>query len=178
MERKSEILNLIQEKFNYTQLVDFTSYEASHLFLEGTGSMVFDRDNKIAYACLSPRTDEIVLEDFCQRMNYRSVVFYATNKSGTAIYHTNVMMCIADHFVVICLDSIPNQQEKMMVRDSILDSGKEIFEITLIKWIILLGNMLQLENKSKKKKFSGLCRVAAWQSFFFPDKKNSYPKTT
>ena len=74
--------------------------------------MVLDRDNKIAYACLSPRTDEKVLADFCSQMNYTPVVFNATDGNGQAIYHTNVMMCVADRYVVICLESIADPDAK------------------------------------------------------------------
>src|SRR5450631_2685124 len=129
-ERKAEVLKLIQNKFNYRHLIDFTSYESENRFLEGTGSMVLDRDNQIAYACLSPRTDSGILEDFCEKLNYRPVVFHATDHSGEAIYHTNVMMCVADFFVVICLDSIQDPAEKSRVTEAILTSGKEIIHIS------------------------------------------------
>src|SRR5450631_781737 len=129
-ERKAEVLELIQNKFNYRHLIDFTSYESENRFLEGTGSMVLDRDQRIAYACLSPRTDSGILEDFCEKLNYRPVVFHATDHSGEAIYHTNVMMCVADCFVVICLDSIQDPAEKSRVTEAILTSGKEIIHIS------------------------------------------------
>ena len=77
-ERKSEVLELIQKRFGYHRLFDFTSYESDNRFLEGTGSMVLDRENRIAYACLSPRTDPGVLEDFCKKLNYRPVVFHCS----------------------------------------------------------------------------------------------------
>jgi hypothetical protein len=150
-ERKAEVLKLIQNKFNYRRLIDFTSYESENRFLEGTGSMVLDRDNHIAYACLSPRTDERVLEDFCRQMNYQSVVFYSTNQAGQAIYHTNVMMCVAERFVVICLDSISDAAERKRVSDTIVNSGKEIVEISHDQMNHFAGNMLQLENNHRDK---------------------------
>jgi len=150
-ERKPEVLNLIKKKFNYIHPVDFTHYEQQNIFLEGTGSMVLDRDHKIAYACISPRTDADVLNDFCQRMDYRPVTFHAVNDEGQAIYHTNVMMCVADRFVVICMESIPDPSEKNHVSESIISSGKEFIEISLKQMNQFAGNMLQLENRMNKK---------------------------
>jgi hypothetical protein len=161
-ERKTEVLELVRNKFHYNKLIDFTDYEKQNRFLEGTGSMVLDRDNRIAYACLSPRTDKDILDDFCQRMNYTAVVFYSTDKKGQAIYHTNVMMCVADRYVVICLDSILDPVEKKTVSDAILSTGKEIVEISQNQLNHFAGNMLQLENERKEKIL--LMSSAAWNS--------------
>jgi hypothetical protein len=150
-ERKKEVIELIREKFNYHQLLDFTGYEAENRFLEGTGSMVLDRDRRIAYACVSPRTDAGVLEDFCKKMKYRPVIFHSTDQDGQAIYHTNVMMCVADRYVVICMDSILDSDEKKTVSKIILDSGKEIIPISIEQMNHFAGNMLQLENTSGEK---------------------------
>lgn len=150
-ERKTEVLDTIRKKFHYHKLFDFTDYESENLFLEGTGSMVLDRDKRLVYACISPRTSLLVLEDFCKKMDYRHVVFHATDKTGNNIYHTNVMMCVADKFVVICVDSIMDAQEKKYVTDTILSSGKEIIPINLEQMNQFAGNMLQLENKNKEK---------------------------
>jgi hypothetical protein len=168
MERKAEVLEIIQKKFHYKQLFDFTGYESENLFLEGTGSMVLDRDSRLAYACLSPRTELSVMEDFCRRMNYRPVVFHAVDKSGRAVYHTNVMMCVADHYVVICLDSIPDPVEKKYVTDTIQTSGKEIIRISPDQMNHFAGNMLQLENKRQEKIL--VMSSAAWFSLH-PDQK-------
>jgi hypothetical protein len=150
-ERKPEVLALIQTKFHYHHLIDFTHYESQNLFLEGTGSMVLDRDRRYAYACLSPRTDKRVMEDFCKKLNYQPVIFHSTNEAGQDIYHTNVMMCVADRFVVICLDSIADSLEKKQVRDTILSSGKEIIPISHYQMNHFAGNMLQLDNDRKEK---------------------------
>ena len=170
MERKAEVLNVIREKFHYHQLVDFTGYESKNLFLEGTGSMVLDRDKRIAYACISPRTDQLVLEDFCKKMKYRSVVFHATDESGLPIYHTNVMMCVADRYVVICLDSIQDTDEKKLVEETILSSDKEIIRISLGQMNQFAGNMLQLENDRREKIL--VMSTAAWSSLLPEQKEN------
>lgn len=169
-ERKAEVLNIIREKFHYNQLVDFTGYESKNLFLEGTGSMVLDRDKRIAYACISPRTDQLVLEDFCKKMKYRSVVFHATDESGLPIYHTNVMMCVADRYVVICLDCIQDTDEKKLVEETILSSGKEIIRISLGQMNQFAGNMLQLENDRREKIL--VMSTAAWSSLLPEQKEN------
>jgi hypothetical protein len=161
-ERKAEVLELIQKKFGYHRLIDFTSYESEDRFLEGTGSMVLDRDNRIAYACISPRTDPGVLEDFCKKLNYRPVIFHSTDQDGAAVYHTNVMMCVADRYVVICMDSIPDPAEKKIVSETILSSGKEIIPISIPQMNQFAGNMLQLENKSGEKIL--VMSTAAWNS--------------
>ena len=161
-ERKSEVLEIVKNKFHYRQLVDLTGYESKNLFLEGTGSMVLDREKMLAYACLSPRTDMQVLDDFCKKMNYRPVAFHAVNEKGYPIYHTNVMMCVADQYVVICLDSIADISERKSVEETIRSSGKEIITISLEQMNQFAGNMLQLENNQKEKLL--VMSSAAWSS--------------
>jgi hypothetical protein len=167
-ERKAEVLDLIHKKFRYHDLIDLSFYESENRFLEGTGSMVLDRDQRIAYACLSPRTDRLVLEDFCEKMTYRAVVFYSTDQSGHAVYHTNVMMCVADRYVVICLDSIADVEEQEYVKKAIHTSGKEIIAISLSQMNQFAGNMLQLENRHKEKVL--VMSTAAWNTLL-PDQK-------
>ncbi len=146
-ERKPAILNMIAEKFLVTKTVDLTSYENNHLFLEGTGSMVLDRENKIAYACLSPRTDKKLFTIFSDMMGYKPIAFAAEDGNRKAIYHTNVMMCIADQYVVICMAAIPHRSERNLVSSTIRNSGKEIIEISLEQMNHFAGNMLQVQNK-------------------------------
>jgi hypothetical protein len=146
LERKQEVIDAVKQKFTVNEIIDFSDYEASQYFLEGTGSMVLDRDNKIAYACLSPRTNHTVLDRFCSKKNYRPVVFNAVDKSGLVIYHTNVMMCVADTYVVICLDSIVDSKEKERVLNTLIETGKEIIEISIDQVEHFAGNMLQVHN--------------------------------
>ncbi|HUM64593.1 MAG TPA: arginine deiminase-related protein, partial [Chitinophagaceae bacterium] len=150
-ERKAHVLDLIQQKFQVNNKLDLTGYENQNIFLEGTGSMVLDRDNRIAYACLSPRTNEKALEEFCRLMNYRPVVFNATDGNGQPIYHTNVMMCVADQYVVICLESISDPVEQKMITETIRNSNKSLVVITLHQMQHFAGNMLQVENKNGEK---------------------------
>ena len=150
-ERKQHVLDTIAAKFDVKQQIDFTSKENDDHFLEGTGSMVLDREKKIAYACLSPRTDKAVFEEWCSKMNYTACSFYSVDENGGEIYHTNVMMCVADQYVVICLDSIRDTAERDTVFDTITDSGKKIIEISYKQMNQFAGNMLQVENKSGQR---------------------------
>jgi len=150
-ERKPHIVDTLASRFVIRQTIDLTGYEHEDLFLEGTGSMVLDRDQQIAYACLSPRTDRTVLEDFCKRMQYRPVIFDAVDAGGQPIYHTNVMMCVADRYVVICLDSIPDTGQRRQVSDIISGSGKTIIPISPDQMAHFAGNMLQVENTSGER---------------------------
>ncbi|MDP4263596.1 MAG: arginine deiminase-related protein [Bacteroidota bacterium] len=150
-ERKEHVLEKIKEKFVIRKKIDLSRYEKENIFLEGTGSMVLDRDNEIAYACLSPRTNEKVLADFARQTGYTPVVFHAIDEKGQAIYHTNVMMCVADKYIVICTDSIRNNTEKEKIMTAINKTGKEIITITPDQMNHFAGNMLQVENKRGEK---------------------------
>ena len=150
-ERKEHVLQKIYERFRINTKIDLSLYEKSNLYLEGTGSMVLDRENKIAFACLSPRTSKKVLDDFCNRMNYEPVSFNAVDSTGLPIYHTNVMMCVADRYVVICLDAINNADERARVTEAVENTGKEIINISYQQLNAFAGNMLQIESSDGEK---------------------------
>jgi hypothetical protein len=150
-ERKPPVIQQLQQTFTITNTLDFSGYEKDHLFLEGTGSMVLDRDNKIAYACLSPRTHQPVLDDFCRKMGYRPVLFTSVDGAGKPVYHTNVIMCVADKYVVMCLDSLPNHEENKMVQEMIGNTGKELIRISPDQMNHFAGNMLQVQNNAGEK---------------------------
>jgi len=146
LERKA--LDTIKREFKIRQVVDFTHYENENKFLEGTGSMVFDRANHIAYACKSVRTDEKVLAEFCKTTDYTPALFHAVDSNGQAIYHTNVMMCVADNYVVICLDSVRDASEQQQLRDLFAKTKKEVITISIEQMNCFAGNMLQVENRA------------------------------
>ncbi|MEP6728739.1 MAG: arginine deiminase-related protein [Bacteroidota bacterium] len=146
LERKPGVLDKIAGKFKVSKTIDLSDNEKDEAFLEGTGSMVLDRPNKTAYACLSPRTDYFVLTEFCEKMGYTPEVFDAIDQNGQAIYHTNVMMCVADKYVVICMDAIAAQHEKDQVSATITKTGKEIIAISYDQMNHFAGNMLQVNN--------------------------------
>ncbi len=150
-ERKQHVLDALHNKFQINATLDFSGNEENDRFLEGTGSMVLDRQNNIAYACLSQRTDLKLLEEWCEKMNFSACAFYSVDEHSNDIYHTNVMMCVADQYVVICLDSIRNEAEKKEVIAKIKSTGKEIIEIGYEQMNHFAGNMLQVENKEGNK---------------------------
>lgn len=150
MERKETVLKVIKEiglKGKMKRLVDLTSWEEKNLFLEGTGSLILDRPNKLAFVCRSPRSDEKVLEQFCEELDYEYFIFDATDNNGSLIYHTNVMMCIGEKFVVACLDSIKNIAERESFIAFVEDCDKELVEISMEQMENFAGNMLQLRGK-------------------------------
>lgn len=155
-ERKKAVLDQLSgEGFNYPEIMDLTAFEHHQLFLEGTGSMVLDRCNKIAYAALSGRTSQEVLDVFCTNMGYKAVSFTANQQVESKrlpIYHTNVMMCIAEQYAVICMESIDDVKERDTVINSLRQSKKTIIELTEHQLNCFAGNMLQVKNKHGKLK--------------------------
>lgn len=150
-ERKGHFLEIIKKNFKVTRTVDLTHYEEEGLFLEGTGSMILDRENKKVYACRSPRTDMKVLDDFCTQLGYTPVTFESVDRNGQQIYHTNVMMCVGTAYAIVCLESIADPQERQNVVTSLEKSGKKIIEISFDQVNKFAGNMLELRNGEGKK---------------------------
>ncbi|MBR3744686.1 MAG: amidinotransferase [Bacteroidales bacterium] len=141
-----EKLRAALEKYDFTRLVDLTAFESVNKFLEGTGSLVLDRENLIAYACISPRTDATLVEQWADTMGYTPVMFSASDFGGTAIYHTNVMMHIGSGYSVVCLDAVDDAAQRSMLSDTISKSGKETITISIEQMNQFAGNMLQLHN--------------------------------
>jgi hypothetical protein len=154
LERRDDVLGTIKSHgFTISEVVDYTAYEKKNMFLEGTGSMILDREHKISYAAVSERTDSDMVEKFAGDFGYRPVVFEAFHTvegKRLPIYHTNVMMSIANHFAIICLDSIDDEKERQEVERAIIDSGKEIIELTEKQVNSFAGNMLQVKNRQGK----------------------------
>jgi hypothetical protein len=150
LERRYDIIDTIKESFVITKIYDFTQYESKNRFLEGTGSIVFDHPHKIAYACISPRTDKALFIDLCGYLHYTPICFSAYDKTKKQIYHTNVMMCIAEKFAVVCMDSITDNKEKELVRNSFKATQHELIDITIEQMNHFAGNMLALQNNDDK----------------------------
>ena len=147
-ERREDILDRIEEEgFAIKQVVDYTSAEEEGLFLEATGSIVLDRENRLAYCALSARADEGLFIEFCEDFEYSPVIFHAyqtVDGSRELIYHTNVMMAITQKYVVLCLDCIDDKKERKNVIEHIKRSGKNLVEITESQVESFAGNMLQV----------------------------------
>lgn len=153
LERTSKVLDFVKDK-EALKIIDLTENEKTGRILEGTGSMCLDRKNKIAYASLSKRTNEELFKEFCEIMDYKPVSFsgkQTVDGKKVPIYHTNVLMTIGEEYVLIFLDSIEDEKEKVRVRKSILDSGKELIEITEEQTNHFLGNALELRKKDGNK---------------------------
>ncbi len=147
LERRTDILETLRNDFEISSIVDFSHYELEDLFMEGTGSMILDRETKICYAAISIRTDENIANEFCDEFGYELVSFTANqthNGERLAIYHTNVMMCVADKYAIVCMDTIDNIDERNKVTQSLISSGKEVIEITEAQKGMFAGNMLQV----------------------------------
>jgi len=159
IEKRNDLLQMLVEKYKVKDVEDWSEYEAESLYLEGTGSMIIDHDNKIIYACISPRTNKAVLEKFAYAHGYKPVLFYSKDENGTDVYHTNVIMHIGETYAVICLDSIPNEAERIAVSQELIVTGHEVVPITLKQVHAFAGNMLQVKN-AKGEKFTVLSKSA------------------
>ncbi|MEO4006347.1 arginine deiminase-related protein [Flavobacterium sp. CAU 1735] len=155
LERREDILDILEEKgFQIENLVDYTSAEEDNIFLEGTGSLLLDRENGKAYCALSPRADEELMIEFCEDFELNPVIFEAyqtVNGERKHIYHTNVMMCLGETFAVICADCIDDTKERKMVLDCLKSDGKEIILITEDQVNNFAGNMLQVRGTDDKR---------------------------
>ena len=152
LERREDIIAKLENRFHVKHIIDLSRFELEDKFLEGTGSMVLDRINKIAYACLSARTNRDVLGVFCEQTGYQAVCFDAIDQHGKAIYHTNVLMCVGSAFAVICMDCIPNPHEKIIIKESLqLITQKEILEISFEQMENFAGNMLEVTNQAGER---------------------------
>lgn len=151
-ERREDILDVLEENgFEIGEIIDYSSAEEEEVFLEGTGSLILDREYGIAYCALSDRADEELLIEFCEDFEYTPIIFGAYQSAGNKrlpIYHTNVMMCVADQFAVICLESIDDKKERKAVKEQLKSNGKTIVAITEKQMHEFAGNMLQLKTKN------------------------------
>jgi hypothetical protein len=144
-ERRREAVEIVTERLGYrvSRLIDLTRHEAHGRYLEGTGSLVLDHRNRIAYACLSPRTDERVLDEWSIELGYRPVVLHAADRRGIPLYHTNVLMCIGERLAVIGLDAVaPADRDRVLAQ--LRDGGRELIRIGHLQLERFAGNMLEL----------------------------------
>ncbi|MCD8445853.1 citrulline utilization hydrolase CtlX [Tenacibaculum finnmarkense] len=149
LEKREDVLTILEEQgFKINSIVDYSDAEEQGVFLEGTGSMILDRVNRKAYCALSPRADEELFIEFCEDFEYTPVIFTANqtvNGEVAAIYHTNVMMCVAETFAIVCLASIDDKKEKKSVVKHLKTSGKQVIAITEEQVVQFAGNMLQVK---------------------------------
>src|SRR4030095_4505206 len=158
-ERRDDILKMLAEKFVVKDLQDWSEFEVEGKFLEGTGSMVMDHENKVIYTCYSPRTDISVLEKFANANKFRQIIFFAVDNNGHPVYHTNVMMTLGENFAILCEEAIEEEWELIAVRQLLESSGHEVIRITKEQMHSFAGNMLQVKN-SKGENFLLMSQTA------------------
>lgn len=150
-ERREDILDILEEKgFLVEHIIDYSTAEIDEIFLEGTGSIVLDRENQNAYCAISPRSEEELFIEFCEDFDYNPIVFSAyqtVDGKRTLIYHTNVMMSVGKNFALICLDCIDDSKERKNVIQHLRESGKEIISITENQVTQFAGNILQVKGE-------------------------------
>jgi hypothetical protein len=154
-ERREDVLDILEDKgFVINEIMDYTIAEEDNVFLEGTGSLLLDRENDKAYCALSPRADEELMIEFCEDFEFTPVIFEAfqtVNNERKLIYHTNVMMCLGDTFAVICADCIDDKKERKMVLDSLRGDDKEVILITEDQVNNFAGNMLEVKGADDRR---------------------------
>ena len=148
-ERRRDIIDKLQTSgFRVSRVIDLTHHENHGRFLEGTGSVVFDHDDHIAYANISPRTDSDVLKELCGTLGYNPVTFHAATENGEPIFHTDMVVSIGDRFAIFCGESITDTSERKRVMDSLKSAGREIISIDRKQVEQFSGNVLQVQAKN------------------------------
>jgi len=150
-EKRADILNTLTEQFVVKDIKDWSEFEKEGRFLEGTGSMIIDHDNKMIYASISERTNVQVLEKFASANDFQAIVFIATDKSGKPVYHTNIVMSIAEDFAILCEEAIDEEWELIAVRQLLESTGHNIIPITKEQMHAFAGNTLQLKNNKEER---------------------------
>ncbi len=155
LERREDVLEALENKgFEIENVIDYTAAEEASVFLEGTGSLLLDRVNQKAYCALSPRADEDLFIEFCEDFEYTPVPFIANqtvNGERLPIYHTNVMMCLAEDFAVVCLDCIDDKKERKNLLSHLKEDGKRVIAISESQVTNFAGNMLQVLGENNKR---------------------------
>ena len=150
-ERRQDIVEELRKHYRVTDVIDYSTFEDEGCCLEGTGSLVFDHVNKIAYVSLSNRSNPMVIQRFAQDFGYEPIIFTSIGSNGQPIYHTNVMMCIGTAFAMVGLEMIPNKAERQKVRVRLEKTGKEIVELTADQIANFAGNAIELHDKHGEK---------------------------
>jgi hypothetical protein len=164
LERNFAAIDLVASNgHEVNERVDLSKHEASEQFLEGTGSMVIDYQSKIAYACLSARTDASILSEACDILGLTPFSFNAVDLNGFPVYHTNVILTITENLAIICLDSVENSLERMMLQKKFEATGLEVLEISFKQVEHFCGNAFEVKNKDGKSHL--ICSLQAWSAF-------------
>ncbi|HJV22349.1 MAG TPA: arginine deiminase-related protein [Holophagaceae bacterium] len=145
LERRPDLLATVAEHFELHRTLDLSPFEAAGRFLEGTGSMVLDREHHLAYLCRSSRSHPEAVQTFCEAMGYRAVWFDATDEGGMPVYHTNVMMALGRTLAVVCLEALDDRSQRVRLQAILRESGKVVLPITRAQMAAFAGNMIELQ---------------------------------
>jgi hypothetical protein len=150
-ERRNDIVDELRKRYRVTEVIDYSIFESEASYLEGTGSLVLDHVNHIAYVSLSNRSTEKVIRRFAEDFGYEPVTFTSIGLDGKPIYHTNVMMCVGTDFALVGLSMIPNETERRRLQARLDASGKEIVELTADQVTNFAGNAIEVENEQGER---------------------------
>jgi len=148
-ERRSDIIEMLKAEYRVQDVIDFSGLEWDNLFLEGTGAMVLDNINRVAYTAKSNRSNEVILERFCSIFKYEPMAFDTADANGNSIYHTNVIMCIASNYALICLDMIVDEKRREAVKNRLEESGLEVIPLSFEQIDNFAGNAIELTGDKK-----------------------------
>ncbi len=168
-ERREEIIDELARQVQIKERIHLEYYERENRFLEGTGSLILDREHKIAYACRSVRTDEVVLDEFCRMKAYRKQLFDAVDAKGVPVYHTNVMMALGRKLAVLCLQAVKEEKQRLALLQLLEETGKTVLDISLFQMNCFAGNMLEVRN-TRGEPFWVMSR-SAWESLSAEQRK-------
>lgn len=162
-EVREEVITFIKDRSDITKVLDYTPYLDSNQYCEGTGSIIFDFEQKKAYACISERTDVKLFEKICDDLGFTPISFLAEDIKGNSIYHTNVMLSIGENIVVICSEAIVDTIERQIVLKSLQVSNRLIIDITFQQMNQFAGNVFEITNKKGE---AILCMSSAAKNAF------------
>lgn len=147
LERRHDVIDMLKAEFRVQDVIDYSGLEHDGLFLEGTGAMVLDHLGRVAYVARSNRADPIILERFCTNFGFEPMVFDAVDQSGTAIYHTNVLMTVATSFALIGLDTMTEPDRRDEIVDRLTGSGRDVIRLTNEQISEFAGNAIELTGR-------------------------------
>ena len=149
-ERRADVIELLKSRYRVQEVVDYSGLEPDGLYLEGTGAMVLDHIDRVAYAVRSDRTDPIALERFCTQFNFEPMVFEARDGQGMPIYHTNVLMCVASDFALIGLDMMTEPARRQEIVERLEQSGRRVIGLSNDQIARFAGNALELQGRDRR----------------------------
>ncbi|WP_050604334.1 citrulline utilization hydrolase CtlX [Ruegeria sp. 6PALISEP08] len=148
LERRTDVIELLKQKYRVQDIIDYSGLEQDNLFLEGTGAMVIDHADRVAYAVESDRTSPILLERFCTHFNYEPMAFAATDAQGVAVYHTNVLMCIGTDYALIGASMITDENRRKEIVERLGQPGRDVIELSHDQIEAFAGNAIELQGRN------------------------------